>query len=183
MITPMVILAILAVLAGLLGLPLFLGLGWGAIEDFLHPVFSLAPAPLPTADDILLDAITLAMSVLASVVGFFVAYWLYVRNWGTAERWTSSAQWAYDLLYNGFYVDEGYTRYITRPLHKLSQLLADLVEARGIDGAVNGLARLTGLVGEGLRRLQTGLVRHYALALLIGAVAIVAYFVVRSMLG
>ena len=43
--------------------------------------------------------------------------------------------------------------------------------------------RLINLAGEGLRRLQTGLVRNYALAMLVGVVAVLAYFVVRSVFG
>jgi NADH-quinone oxidoreductase subunit L len=54
---------------------------------------------------------------------------------------------------------------------------------RGIYGDVNGLARLVGWLGEGVRRLQTGLVRNYALAMLFGAAAIVGYFVLRGILG
>ena len=42
---------------------------------------------------------------------------------------------------------------------------------------------LSGLAGEGVRRLQTGLVRNYALAMLVGVVAIVVYLILRSMLG
>jgi NADH:ubiquinone oxidoreductase subunit 5 (subunit L)/multisubunit Na+/H+ antiporter MnhA subunit len=56
------------------------------------------------------------------------------------------------------------------------------VEARAIDGAVNGLARLAGLAGEGLRRLQSGLVRHYALAMLAGVVLVLLYFLLASVL-
>jgi NADH:ubiquinone oxidoreductase subunit 5 (subunit L)/multisubunit Na+/H+ antiporter MnhA subunit len=65
----------------------------------------------------------------------------------------------------------------------LAGFFADTVEVRGIDGAVNGLAKLAGLAGEGVRRLQTGLVRNYALAMFAGVVALLAYFIVRAVLG
>jgi hypothetical protein len=44
----------------------------------------------------------------------------------------------------------------------------------GHDGAVNGLAG-SWAWSEGVRRLQTGLVRNYALAMLAGAVAVLVY--------
>ncbi|HWX24749.1 MAG TPA: NADH-quinone oxidoreductase subunit L, partial [Vicinamibacteria bacterium] len=44
-----------------------------------------------------------------------------------------------------------------------------------IDGIVNGVGDLVGLLGRTVRPLQTGLVRSYALMILAGAVAVVAY--------
>jgi len=51
MLTPMVILAVLAAIGGILGLPLFLGLGWGAIEKWLHPLFATGTLIPPTTRD------------------------------------------------------------------------------------------------------------------------------------
>ena len=45
-------------------------------------------------------------------------------------------------------------------------------DARGIDGAVGGLAALVGGLSSRLRRLQTGYVRSYALTMLTGVVAV-----------
>ena len=39
-----------------------------------------------------------------------------------------------------------------------------------IDGAVNGVGRAFRGIGGGLRKVQTGLVRNYALAIVLGAV-------------
>ena len=48
-----------------------------------------------------------------------------------------------------------------------------------IDGAVNGVGKITQRVSTRLRSAQTGLIRSYALGMVIGAVAIIAYFVSR----
>ena len=48
-----------------------------------------------------------------------------------------------------------------------------------IDGAVNGAGKLTQGIGIRLKTTQTGLIRTYALGMVIGAVAIIAYFVSR----
>ena len=42
-----------------------------------------------------------------------------------------------------------------------------------VDGAFTGGATLIGGIGQGLRRLQTGYVRSYALSVLVGAVILV----------
>ncbi|NIV31671.1 MAG: hypothetical protein GWN58_19940 [Anaerolineae bacterium] len=130
-----------------------------------------------------MDIVLLVVSVLAVAIGFVAAYWIYIRNWGLGARLTSSAQWLYDIVYNKYYVDEAYTEAIVKPLRMLASALTDTVEERSIDRAVNGLAQLVGLAGEGLRRLQTGLVRNYALAIFAGIVAVMIYFIVRSLWG
>ena len=45
-----------------------------------------------------------------------------------------------------------------------------------IDRAVNGTARGVAAAGQRWRRWQSGNVQQYALSLLIGAVAVLAYF-------
>jgi NADH-quinone oxidoreductase subunit L len=179
MLVPMVILAVLAVLGGYIGLPRFVGLG-NAIDEFLHPIFAGSLHAVPAADHTALEITLMAVSTLAVAAGFVAAYWIYVRNWGLGERMTRSAQWLYDIVYNKYYVDEAYTEVIVKPLRTLGDFMTEAVEEQGIDRAVNGLARLVGLTGEGLRRLQTGLVRNYALAMFIGIVAVMIYFVIRS---
>ncbi len=54
-------------------------------------------------------------------------------------------------------------------------LLWKRVDAGLIDGAVNRAGSITGAIAETLRPVQTGFVRHYALLVLAGAVAIVSY--------
>ncbi len=181
MLVPMVILAVLSVLGGYIGLPSFLGLG-NAIDEFLHPVFA-ASTHAPHVESVTVDIVLLVVSVLAVAIGFVAAYWIYIRNWGLGARLTSNAQWLYDIVYNKYYVDEAYTEAIVKPLRMLASALTDTVEERSIDRAVNGLAQLVGLAGEGLRRLQTGLVRNYALAIFAGIVAVMIYFIVRSLWG
>ena len=181
-VVPLVILAVLAAAGGYMGLPSFLGVG-NAIDEFLHPVFADSAMALPTDANVTEEVSLMGVAIVAVAAGFFAAYWIYIRNWGLAARMTKGSQWLYDLVYNKYYVDEAYTEGVVKPLRSLGAFLADVVEEGGIDRAVNGLAWLVGQAGEGLRRLQTGLVRNYALAMFAGVVAVVLYFVIRSVLG
>jgi NADH-quinone oxidoreductase subunit L len=181
MVVPMVILAVLAVFGGYIGLPGFLGLG-NAIDEFLHPVFAGA-MPHAAEANVTTEVSLMGVSIVAAAIGFFLAYWIYIRKWGLAARVTKSLQWLYDIVYNKYYVDEAYMEVVVQPLRSLAGFLTDIVEERTIDAAVNGLAQVVGLAGEGVRRLQTGLVRNYALAMFLGVVAIIVYFVVRGILG
>jgi NADH-quinone oxidoreductase subunit L len=48
-----------------------------------------------------------------------------------------------------------------------------------IDGAANGLGALAGRAAGLLRRLQTGYVRNYALALFVGVIVLLGYFLLQ----
>jgi NADH-quinone oxidoreductase subunit L len=61
---------------------------------------------------------------------------------------------------------------------RLSRYFWQTVDAGWIDGAVNGVGDLVRVAGARARRLQTGNVQAYALAMLIGALAVVLALVV-----
>ena len=61
----------------------------------------------------------------------------------------------------------------------LTRVLAVRFDLGFIDGIANGLARLSQATAAGMRRLQTGFVRNYALAMFLGVVLILGYLIVR----
>ena len=69
---------------------------------------------------------------------------------------------------------------MAKPGAWFARFLSDDVDDKGIDGAVNGIGRVTREGGGGLRRLQTGLVRNYALWIVVGTVALLAYTATRA---
>ena len=73
---------------------------------------------------------------------------------------------------NRCYIDQLYAGLIVRPLEGLA-LVAALFDRFVIDGLVNGVARLPAALGGVVRRLQTGLLQRYALAGVMGVLAIV----------
>ncbi len=58
-----------------------------------------------------------------------------------------------------------------------SRWLAEAFDLRVIDGAANGLAALTKGAATRLRVLQSGYVRNYALAVLVGGILVLSYFI------
>ena len=56
------------------------------------------------------------------------------------------------------------------------QFVASALDGGVVDGAVNGAGRLVRGTGSKVRNLQTGFVRSYALALLVGVVIVVGFF-------
>jgi NADH-quinone oxidoreductase subunit L len=107
-----------------------------------------------------------------------VAWLLYGRrvDWLALRRRYAGA---WRPLAERLYVDQVYEFFTVNLGRALAAFLARTVDQRGIDGAVNGLAELVGNGARSGRRLQSGLVRSYALGVLGGAVLIVAFLVFR----
>ena len=67
------------------------------------------------------------------------------------------------FLQRVWYWDDFYDTVIGRPSQRLATFCAWVVDARVIDGAVNGTAHLAKVTGTAARKLQTGYARNYAL--------------------
>jgi NADH-quinone oxidoreductase subunit L len=78
-----------------------------------------------------------------------------------------------------FWHDWFHDRLIVGGFNRLSNLLANPVDLGVIDGAANGLARLTKAVSANLRKIETGYVRTYAMYVFLGVVVIVGYLIIR----
>lgn len=76
------------------------------------------------------------------------------------------------MLYNKYYFDELYNWLFVSSSRALGNGLWRF-DAEVVDGAVNGVAESVGGTGGGLRRIQTGFVGNYALAIGVGVVALV----------
>jgi NADH-quinone oxidoreductase subunit L len=170
---PLIILAIGAALAGYLGVPHL-----SLIEKWLEPVFAAAAntVELPASP---IEWVLMALSGLVAIGGAYFAYRAYVVDTEIPKRVRESLGWFATLVENKYYVDEAYNKVIVQPLRGLSGWFAGTFDKRGIDGAVNGVAGATGWVGHQARRLQTGMVGLYALSILAGAVALLAWMVIR----
>jgi NADH-quinone oxidoreductase subunit L len=107
------------------------------------------------------------------------AYYLYVKRLGTAAMAAGKLPRPYSLLAHKYYVDEIYGALIVRPGKRLAAVLWKWMDVRLIDGAVNNVARGVIFGSRRLQRVQTGFVRNYALAMLCGAIGVIAYLSVR----
>jgi NADH-quinone oxidoreductase subunit L len=170
MTVPLIILAILTAVSGLaLGVETS---GGTAFARFLAPVF-----PIEEGEHGLLVP---ALSVIAAVGGVLLAWLMYGRRPVRAEEIGEPKNALHALLLNKYYVDEIYDAAIVTPIYRLSQWCARVFDLGVIDGAVNGLGQSVTAWARGLRRVQTGFVMNYALTMLVGAVAIVAYLLSRA---
>jgi NADH-quinone oxidoreductase subunit L len=177
MLAPLVVLAILAVGGGWMAAPHLLG-GANHFNDFLAPVLSTASQTATAAAESsggapeLLQAL-LGAPVIAGLLGFLLAWWLYVRSPQTPKKIAASLSAPYRLLRGKYFVDELYAALIVRPLVWISdKALWHAVDEGVIDGTVNGVARVSRQSGDRLRYIGSGNARSYATWILIGAVII-----------
>lgn len=180
MTTALVVLAIGAALAGLIGIPRFLAPGspWThTIGHFLEPALAHGPEPGVPEITTAFGAALMAVAFAVGVIGIIVAWIFYIRKPGTAAEVARRAPRVYNTLANKYWVDEAYNTVFVRPGKSLAAFLWRAVDVGIIDFIVNGAAYLVGWVSEITRRVQTGFLRNYALAIFIGAVLLVGYLV------
>ncbi|HVM39954.1 MAG TPA: NADH-quinone oxidoreductase subunit L [Acidimicrobiia bacterium] len=177
MLFPLVVLAGLSAIGGLLNLP-FEGLKF--LTDWLHPIFHGVEEP--HVDSFGLGFALSTVAVIVAVVGILAARSLYrdMRGDDPAARRMGGASTFFE---RGWYFDRIYEKGIVAPGRRALVFLRDGVDLGIVDGAVNGVARLLNVGGEETRRVQSGYVRRYAIVLFAGTVALVLYVLSRSTLG
>ncbi|MCL2395149.1 MAG: NADH-quinone oxidoreductase subunit L [Acidimicrobiaceae bacterium] len=164
---PLVILAFASLFGGLINLPFF---GANFLERWLEPVFPASIVPvihIASGTKLALSLIVLAGCLAGIAFG--------ARAWQTAERPDLEPA----VLRHGWYIDEAVSLAVSGPLADGANDLAYVVDAGVIDGAVNGVGRLSAGSGRVLRRLQTGYVRNYAIGIALGAAVALLYVAAR----
>ena len=169
---PLVILAFFSVVAGYAGLPVVLGEKANLFGRFLEPVIHPGhEGHLSIGSEWLL----ILASVAVALYGIYIAYVFYLRSPRTPHRVVARFPAIYKLLYNKYYVDEIYNAAFVKPMVNGSQAVYDTFDLKVIDGTINGTAAATGFAGKALSFIQSGLVKDYALVILLGVVIFLGY--------
>jgi NADH-quinone oxidoreductase subunit L len=165
---PLIVLAALALLGGLVNLPFHPNLVF--LERWLNPVVGASGRQLhySAAKEWLF---ALADAVLA-VTGVAIAAALWRR---ATDRPVLEPR----FLFMAWFIDHTEDTVFARTGTALASFTSAVVESKVIDGAVNGAATLVEWSASRLRKVQTGYVRTYALGLVAGVVAIAAFLLVR----
>ncbi len=176
---PLWILAALACVGGFLGLPAVIGHGeYNWIHHWLGaPYGGPVAEPVAVAHDssfILIEWLLIALGAAIAVGGVIFTMTAY-RKHGLA--YDGILQRRFGALYRWwggkYYWDEFYDRTIVRPLMTLADRGFATFDKYVVDGAVNGIGRLTRGTSRLLRHIQTGLVQTYAAAIVLGVVLVI----------
>jgi NADH-quinone oxidoreductase subunit L len=119
-----------------------------------------------------------------AVAGFVVATWIWLFNPGIADKAEAALKPVHKLLWNKYWIDNLYQAVFARAGIAFGRGLWRVGDAVLIDGAVvNGSARLVDRLSARVRRLQSGYLYHYAFAMIVGLILLLAglwWFVVRA---
>ena len=167
---PLVVLAVLAVVGGVLNLPFSSDLH--LLEHWLEPVLegNEAHLGLSTGAKWAIGVIS-ALGALAGIAAGTAIYW---------QRRREPVEPA--LLRDAWRIDAAYSWFMGGPGRQIFQLVTDF-DRVVVDGAVNGVGTVVRRAGATIRPLQSGFVRSYAVGVAGGAVVLVVFFLVRLIQG
>ena len=207
MTVPLIVLAVLSTFGGLLGVPYALSGGAipNVIEHTLEPVIAKVgghgghetPAMLPGAavpqkevkhfyasapaepggeahdahspEEIRNERLLAGLSVVLAIAGIAIGWFTFGPNPLRRMPKILEQKWRVDEFYNGYIVD---------PLSRISRDgLWKGFDLGFIDGIVNGAGHFVVMLGSVLRGIQVGFVRSYAAIILVGALAVLGYFI------
>ncbi|GAB4436636.1 MAG: NADH-quinone oxidoreductase subunit L [Chloroflexi bacterium OHK40] len=174
MTVPLLILAVGAALGGLMNLPFSIPGGhW--LSDWLNPVLHEEPGEFNLA---------LALLATAGAVGMgYLGWWVYTRNAARVKVGGKDPAYRYtgdiwDGMEEAWYLDAAYNRFVVAPFRALGGFLARVFDPQGIDGLVMGIGRFFTWVGGGVRGLQSGYVRTYALVFTVGVLLVLGFVLI-----
>jgi NADH-quinone oxidoreductase subunit L len=163
MLVPVGVLSVLATIGGLVVIP-------GVWEPFLHWIDETAE-PLVHAT-VTEDYGTSAIAVSLALVGFFVA-----RRAFAAGRQIVGSPGIWRVLEHKLYFDELYDALFYRPAAAVSNALRRNVEEPVVERSLDEIGSGTIQVGGEVGRVQSGLLRTYAVAIAFSVAVLVVVFV------
>ena len=183
---PLILLAIPSVVIGFMTIqPMLFG-------EFFKDSISINLASHPAMEELAklfhgplqmaLHGLTAAPFWLA-LSGVALSYYMYMVNPALPTAIKRTFMPIYTLLENKYYMDWFNENVLARGARMLGMGLWKGGDETLIDGTVvNGSWKLVGLFSGAVRRLQTGYIYHYALAMILGIFALMTYFISWPML-
>jgi NADH-quinone oxidoreductase subunit L len=173
MLVPLMILALLSVVGGLVGIG-------NRFEHFLDPVFG-AGAVADTAGETASHAtelVLMGISVTVAFLGAWLAYVLYLSKPYLTQKIADGLNGFYTAVLNKYYVDELYSKLFVKPLIDGStSILWQGVDRKVIDDTVNNAADGARDVSNEVRQMQSGNLRSYAGWIAAGSAVVIAYMI------
>jgi NADH-quinone oxidoreductase subunit L len=176
MATPLVVLAVLSLVGGVLNLPKE---GLKFLTEWLAPALpGIEPLEVHSfGQGFMLSTV----AVLLGAIGIALGTSMYRR--GLVEGKDPAIERLGGLgrfFDRGWGIDPAVSYFVDKPGRKAAEVLSQPVDQGLIDGAVNGVAAVVAGAGRQVRKIQTGFVRNYALTLLSGATVLLFVFLLRG---
>ena len=166
---PLMALAFLSVVGGLIQLPFSSSTKW--LEHWLEPAMFHNETHLHLSGSTLWVLALLAFVSVAAGIGIGISTYL--------KEKIDKQIFEKPILNNAWYFDSMVSKVMGGPGFQVFSAVAKF-DKRVVDGAVNGTGQIVKKTASILRRSQNGLVRTYALGIGVGAVGLLIWFLART---
>ena len=174
MTVPLAVLAVGAIVAGILGYQAFTGDGYAA---FWGESLKVLPTHTALSEAHNVPLIIKLLPLSMGVGGIWLAYRMYIQRPGMADIWRGYHKELHAFSLNKWYFDELYDRVFVRPAFWFGDLFWKKGDGAIIDGfGPDGIAAVTRRFAARVSWLQSGYIYHYAFAMIIGVVALVTWY-------
>lgn len=178
MTVPLIVLAGLSVIGGMIGIP---GHSW--LNSYLAPVLP-ETSGLPITAGVseatgqvhhlgTTEYTLMGLAVVGALIGIAIAYSQYIRN-RRVPRADESKTGFGKIIYHKFYIDELYDILVVKPLYGLSTFFTNVFEVV-FYALLTGTGRVTGQLSLWVRSAQSGNIGRYLVVFVFGICAILAY--------
>ena len=164
---PLIVLAILSALGGVIGIPHIMGGNHWLSGQLSSIVSTPQEAHLAVSTEWILMGISVAIAAIA----LLIALSRYSKQ--TDEEPSSAIG---KFFYHKWYIDELYQKAIIEPLNKFALFLKEFIEKKVIDGAVNGTGKLVQFSARKVRLIQNGQAGYYILFMVLGIITLFLFW-------
>jgi NADH-quinone oxidoreductase subunit L len=155
---PLILLAVLTIVAGFVPFGEYVSSDGKPLETHLLILFSIAP-------------------VAVALAGIGLATYLFLHENECPEKWSASLGGIYKTAKKKFYIDELYLFITNKIIFNLIARPSAWIDKHIVDGAMNGIAAVTGSASNMIKGIQSGKVQNYVLWFFGGAVALAVVFI------
>jgi NADH-quinone oxidoreductase subunit L len=168
MTVPLVVLAVLSVIGGLVGIP---NGHQHLLHYFLAPSYAYTGSKIDAPNNFGSEELRLMIiTVLAAGAAIYFAYMMYKKNNVVPVANEKDMPKFQRVVYHKYYVDEIYNAVIRKPLDWLSDMFYRFFELRGVDAFVNGIGSAVKWTGGVVRYAQSGNIGFYMFAMTIAII-------------
>ncbi len=167
---PLIILAVLSVVGGMINLPEFVG-GHEFLANWLNPL-------LPEGSNEALEVHFASLEFLAPLAAAFIPAILAIQIYGskqTVPAKDGEISGFQKIVYDKFYIDEAYDFIFVKPIAFLSNFFYEFIDFLVIDLLVETVGKIVKSSSNEIRKIQTGTIGFYVFMMVISIAIILAW--------
>jgi NADH-quinone oxidoreductase subunit L len=158
MILPLIILALLTILAGFIPFGHFVTADGFDLDTEFHLSFAIGP-------------------VILALFAIFIARYMYMKESEIPNKISSSLKGVYNLAYQKFYFDEIYLFFTKKIIFNFIGRPAAWIDKTIFDGFMNLISSLTISISNTIKYFQSGKIQDYAIYFLVGTLSFILLFI------